>query len=127
MAIVVKYRPSRISAKDRDRVLRMIRNDESVWGDYKDRFYPAVNGVLIGNSGGKFEGMVRLYNLEKHNPKAITHKRVITRGKRKGEVEVTREVIRQGKWVAHYYDIPKDMIDMAGTRQFTRYFKIKLK
>lgn len=121
MAIVVKIKPSKMTAKSKDELIRKLE------GDFRTGFFRHYGLGLLGRSGGRHEGIVRLYNLEKHNRKVSVTKRTITRGKRKGEVEVTRTVVRESGWVAHYYDLPKDMVDVGNTRQGLRTFKLKLK
>lgn len=121
MAIVVKIKATKISAKSKSDILRRLE------GDFRTGFDRHYGFGLLGRRGGQHEGIARFYSLEKHNRKVKVTKRTITRGKRKGEVEVTREVVRQSGWVAHYYDVPRDMIDMGGTKQGNRTFKLKLK
>lgn len=121
MAIVVKIKPSKMTAKSKYDLIRKLE------GDFRTGFARHYGFALLGRSGGRHENMVRLYSLEKHNRKVKVESRTITRGKRKGEVEVTRTVLRESGWVAHYYDIPKDMVDVQQTRQRERNFTLKLK
>lgn len=121
MAVVVKIKPSKMTAKSKYDLIRKLE------GDFRTGFAIHYGFGLVGRSGGQHAGVVRLFNLEKHNRKVKVTKRTITRGKRKGEVEVTREVVRESGWVAHYYDIPQNMVDRSGTRQGLRTFKLKLK
>jgi hypothetical protein len=121
MAIVVKIKPTKISAKSKSEILRKLE------GDFRNGFIRHYGFGLLGRSGGNHEGVVRLYSLEKHNRKVQVTKRTITRGKRKGEVEVTRTVVRESGWVAHFYDLPRDIVAVSGTRQNTRNFTLKLK
>lgn len=121
MAIVIKIKPVKISAKSKQDIIRKLE------GDFRTGFVRHYGFGLLGRGGGHHEGIVRLYNLEKHNRKVKITKRTITRGKRKGEVEVTREVVRTSGWVAHYYDVPKDMVEIKGTQQKERNFTLKLK
>jgi hypothetical protein len=119
MAIVVKIRPSKMTAKTKGEILRKLE------GDFRTGFSTHYGFGLIGRPGGPNAGKVRFYSLEKHNRKVKVTKRIITRGKNKGQVEVTREVVRESGWVAHYYDLPRDMVDVKGTRQHTRHFTLK--
>ena len=125
MAVVVKIKPVKVTAKSKSEILNKI-SGYSVWarGDY---FRSNGRFLSKGQERQSDAGVARLYSLEKHNRKVKVTKRTITRGKRKGEVEVTREVVRQSGWVAHYYDVPVNMIDRDGTRQNGRNFTLKLK
>lgn len=121
MAIGVKIKPSKMTAKSKYDLI------DKLAGDCRTGFARHFGFGLVGRSGGHHAGVVRLYNLEKHNRKVKVTKRTITRGKRKGEVEVTREVVRESGWIAYYYDFPQIMVDKSGTRQGLRTFKLKLK
>lgn len=121
MAIVIKIKPVKITAKSQYDIIRKLE------GDFRTGFRRHFGYGLIGREDGRYANVARFYSLEKHNRKVKVTKRLITRGKRKGEVEVTREVVRESAWVAHYYDIPKDMVDTQQSRQGTRTFKLKLK
>lgn len=124
MAIVIKIRPVQVKAKTKHDLLKKISGNNSIWSNFQDTF-SNVGCYLLGR--GKNEGKVRLYSLEKHNRKVEVTKRTITRGKRKGEVEVTRKVIRESGWVGYYYELPKDQVDTSGTKQGLRSFTLKLK
>jgi hypothetical protein len=119
MAITVKFKAQKMTAPSKDTLLRKLRG-----GDYRDGFNS--NGRFLQKRGeGRDRGVARLYSLEKHDVKIKRTKRLITRGKRKGEVEVTVEVLRPKAWVAYYYDVPVDLIDTA--RQDNRTFTLKVK
>lgn len=122
MAIMIKIKPVRITASTKSDVIKKITG-QSIWAtSHRDSFYS--NGRFLVKEA---TNTVRLYNLEKHNRKMKITKRTITRGKRKGEVEVLREVLKTSHWVAHYYDIPRDMIDEKNTRQHNRNFTVRIK
>jgi hypothetical protein len=119
MAIVIKIKPVKITGKSKMDVIRKIEGGFS-FNSFRH------NGRFLIGSGTK-DGLARLYSLEKHNRKAKVTKRTITRGKRKGEVEVTREVVRSAHWVAYYYELPVDKLDVKKTKQHSRNFTLKLK
>jgi hypothetical protein len=123
MAIVIKIKPVKVTAKTKMDVIRKIEG----YTGYRNAFIS--NGRFLVKRGADLprDGLARLYSLEKHNLKVQVTKRTITRGKRKGEVEVTRRVVREAMWVAHYYDVPVDMLDGKATRQNNRNFTLKLK
>ena len=126
MAVVIKIKPVKVTAKSKSDIINKITG-YSIWSRGGDYF--RNNGRFLSKDQDRRSdsGVARLYSLEKHNRKVKVTKRTITRGKRKGKVEVTREVIRQSGWVAHYYDVPVAMIDVNGTRQNGRNFTLKLK
>lgn len=123
MAIVMKIRPTVIKAKTKDALIYQIRNYSSAYTT--NNSFDDYGDYLRGNSRGKFSGIARFYNLEKHNRKVRTTKRVITRGKRKGEVEVLKEVLKESHWVAHVYDVPQSMVHKG--KQKLRNFVVEMK
>lgn len=126
MAIVIKIKPVKVTGKSKQDVINKVRG-YSVWS--RGNHFNSNGSFLEKRQGhgSRDEAVVRLYSLEKHNRKVKVTKRTITRGKRKGEVEITREVVRQSGWVAHYYELPMTMIDTTATRQHSRHFTLKLK
>jgi len=121
MAVVIKIKATKISAKSKQDIIRKLE------GDFRTGFQRHYGYGLVGRRDGRYDGIVRLYSLEKHNRKVQVTKKLITRGKDKGKLAETRTVLRESGWIAHYYDIPKDMVETAGTSQGTRTFKLKLK
>lgn len=121
MALMIKIKPVKIKARTQREIINRLE------GDFRTGFSNSFGFGLIGHQGGRYEGLVRFYSLEKHNRKVKVTKRVPTRGKDKGKTVETREVAKEAHWVAHYYDIPREMVDMSGTRQGNRTFKIKFK
>lgn len=119
MAIIKKISASKLTAPTKEKIIEKLSNN-SIWANSKARFYRTGN-ILFNHETRTY----RFYSLEKHNTKIKTTKRIITRGKRKGEVEVTREFLRKAHWVAYYYDIPADWV--ASAKQHTRHFELKLK
>lgn len=63
--------------------------------------------LLIKKKEGNF---YRLYSLQKFKKKTQRTSRIITRGKRKGEVEKTTKIVRSHHWEAHYVDYPVSMV-----------------
>jgi len=66
----------------------------------------------------------RLYSLEKFNPKTVRTSRMITRGKRKGEIEKSVTVLREKHWEAHYVDYPASMV--KDCIQYNHHYRVLL-
>lgn len=124
MAIVVKFNAVKISAKTKSSLLDKLAGN-SIWSS-RSGFRRDGNFLVKRDDRGHPE-TARLYSLEKHNRKVHTTKRLITRGKNKGQYDVTKTVVREGAWIAHYYDVPVNMLDGKLTVQGNRTFKLKLK
>lgn len=63
--------------------------------------------LLVKKKEGEF---YRLYSLQKFKKKTQRTSRIITRGKRKGEVKKTTKIVRSHHWEAHYVDYPVSMV-----------------
>lgn len=77
--------------------------------------------LLVKKNGVDF---YRLYSLEKFNPKTRRTSRMITRGKRKGEIEKTIQVVREKHWTAHYVDYPASMV--KDCIQYNHHYRVLL-
>lgn len=127
MAITFKIKAKKITATTREGIIDQITNRAGSFYRFEDTLQRTRGNILVGQHRGNMAGLVRLYSLEKHNPKSKTTKRLITRGKRKGEIEVTKEVIKRSHWVAYYYDVRAELVDMEKTKQHHRHFTLVLK
>jgi len=130
MRITLTLKPKVMTADTKQDLLRKI-SGSSIWNrNYDDSFREqstgSVKGLIKGRANGtKFDGTVRMYNLQKLRRKTKTTTKLVTRGKDKGTVKKTLDVIRRGHWVAYVYDIPYNMVNSA--KQYDRNFTLVMK
>jgi hypothetical protein len=121
MQITMKLKPKKMEAATKSQLLEKLRG--GMWASSHFRTNYGRGNYLIRGEGGN--QIARLYNLHKVRRKVEVTTRTITRGKNKGKVEKTINVLRRGHWVAFYYDVPTSIIGTA--EQEARNFSLKLK
>lgn len=109
MKIVVDIVKKKFEAKTKYDLLKKIGaadycygNDKNFSRDYKSR-------VLMSSD----KKTIRLYSIQKFNPKTKVVTKKITRGINKGKVLTSREQVRAGHWEAYVLDLPAAFVKEA--------------
>lgn len=112
MKLNVNLRPNRVTSTSRDGVMRIISagciTSFGSLGNYLSPMY---------STSQKF---VRVYNLEKH-------RRRVRRYQVPGKKTMQSRVVKTAGWVGQYYDIPAELLKMAGleVHQKSRFFQFR--
>lgn len=123
MKISLKITKKKVTAKTKSDLFNKI-NPFDV-RDVTHSFSTCYDSSFLNVLQNKENGMIRLYSIQKFNPKTKETVKTITRGKNKGEVIKTREQIVEGHWEAYILDIPKAILKSAKQNDKNYIFEIK--